>query len=82
MSSYLHNNLEKFFVLKVEDTLHPHSEGLLAELYRELSGHLVRVEGVLGGVLLVEEVHLQNDRGQKMLLRIELIRSDINFLMI
>ena len=79
---YLHNHLEKFFILKVEDTLHTHGEGLLTELYGKLSGHLVRVEGVLGGVLLVEEVHLHNDRGQVMLLRVKLIRSDINFLKI
>ena len=74
--------MEKFLVLKVEDALHPNSEGLLTKLDAELFRHLVRVEWVLGGVLLVEEVHLQHDGGQIMLFRIELIRSDINFLLI
>ena len=78
--SHLHNHLEKFLVLKVEDALHPNSEGLLTKLNAELFRHLVRVEGVLGGVLLVEEIHLNNDRGQVMLVRIELIRGHINFL--
>ena len=80
--SNLHNHLKQFFILKVEDALHPNSEGLLTELDAELFRHLVRVERILGGVLLVEEIHLNNDRGQVMLLRIELIRSHINFLSI
>ena len=57
--THLDIHTEQLLVLKVEDCLHAHSEGLLAELHRELSGHLIRVEGVSGGVLLVEEVHLQ-----------------------
>ena len=80
--SNLHNHLKQFLILKVEDALHPNSEGLLTELDAELFRHLVRVERILGGVLLVEEIHLNNDRGQVMLLRIELIRSHINFLSI
>ena len=80
--SYLHNHLEKFLVLKVEHALHPNSEGLLTKLDAELFRHLVRVELILGGVLLVEEIHLNNDRGQVMLVRIELIRSHVNFLSI
>ena len=74
--------MEQFLILKVEDALHTNSEGLLTELDAELFRHLVRVERVLGGVLLVEEIHLNNNRGQVMLLRIELIRSHINFLSI
>ena len=74
--------MKQFFILKVEDALHPNSEGLLTELDAELFRHLVRVELILGGVLLVEEIHLNNDRGEVMLLRIELIRSLINFLSI
>ena len=74
--------MEQFFILKVEDALHPDSEGLLTELDAELFRHLVRVERVLGGVLLVEEIHLDNDRGQVVLVRIELIRRHINFLSI
>ena len=80
--SNLHNHLKQFFILKVEDALHPNSECLLTELDAELFRHLVRVERILGSVLLVEEIHLNNDRGQVMLLRIELIRSHINFLSI
>ena len=78
--TYLDIHTEQLLVLKVEDSLHAHSEGLLAELHRELSGHLIRVEGVSGGVLLVEEVHLQYNRGQVVLLGVELVRGDINLL--
>ena len=80
--SHLHNHLKQLFILKVEDALHPNSEGLLTELDAELFRHLVRVELILGGVLLVKEIHLNNDRGQVMLVRIELIRSHVNFLSI
>ena len=50
---------------------------LFAELHRELLGHVVRVEGVGGGVLLVEEVHLQHDGGQVVLVGAELVRGHV-----
>ena len=75
--SHLHNHLKQLFILKVEDALHPNSEGLLTELDAELFRHLVRVELILGGVLLVEEIHLQHDRGQVVLVWAELVRGHI-----
>ena len=59
--SYLYIYLQEFFILKVEDTLLPHGEGLLAELHAELLGHVIGVERVRGGVLFVEEINLQNN---------------------
>ena len=56
--TYLHKHLKKFFILEIEDALHPNGEGLLTELHGKLSSHLVRVEGILGCVFLVEKVYL------------------------
>ena len=56
--AYLYYNLQELLILKVEDTLHAHSEGLLAELHAELLRHVIRVEWVGRGVLFVEEIHL------------------------
>ena len=55
---YLYIYLQELLILKVEDTLHAHSEGLLAELHAELLRHVVRVEWVGRSVLFVEEIHL------------------------
>ena len=53
---------------------------LFAELHAELLCHVVRVEGVGGGVLLVEEVHLEHDGGEVVLVRAELVGGDVYLL--
>ena len=77
---YLHNNTEQFLVLETEHTLHANCKSLFTELHRELLGHVIRVEWISGGVLLVEEVNLQHYGGEVMLVRAELVRGHIYLL--
>ena len=77
---YLHNNTEQFLVLETEHTLHANCKSLFTELHRELLGHVIRVEWISGGVLLVEKVNLQHYGGEVMLVRAELVRGHINLL--
>ena len=62
---HLNNNLHEFLVLEVEHALHAHSEGLLAELHRELLRHLVSVERILCNGKLTSVVETKHNKAME-----------------